>query len=140
MFESYTYDPSIYEKVEEDYRHGKTYKIEKWEWRYNKDAPENERSYKQTMLSATCLTIKDFDERIWDLFADFTEKKTNTYLWGLGGLKHSNPARPLEIYFDGIIFGLTYREFMGCIENKTVSRFLSLLQHFGYEHIELIVN
>ena len=110
IFDQTKYDPSLYESVKNNYQNNLKYKINDTE----------------------CLTLFDFDELLWDAFADFAEKHSYNILFGAFGLKNRNPNREAQKYYDGLVYYLTQQEFKECVTDNSVSRFLSLLMHWGY--------
>ena len=130
------YNPQYYEEIQAQYNLGNSYRIEKWDWDFN---TETKKSVKKIINTYDCPTLKDFNLHIWDLFSDFAEENTNRFVWGPFGLKNGNPYRPQQYYFDGSVFPRLRKEFMECVENQNISRFLSCLNHYGYYHVDYIL-
>lgn len=133
-FERGGYDPSIYKTVEDNYTEGKTYCIQKWRWNYKPGQP----SEKEILLSIDCPVLDDFNRELWDVFSAFVSEHSDSLLWPALGIFHKNPYKPRQVFYDGYVFALCSREFKEIIENANVSRFLSLLTHFNYNHDFLI--
>ncbi len=131
------YDPSLFEEVKENYKAGKSYQIQKWEWDYNNVTRV---SNKKILNSIVCPTLVDFERELWDLFAAFANKETVNTVWGSPNtLRDQNPHRPHEPYYDGVIFYLLRQEFIDCFNYRDVSHFMSCLVHFGYFNLDFIV-
>ena len=133
--EQYKYDPSIFDKIKISYSEGNYVVINKWKWVFSKD----HKATKEVISETECKTLDKFEEEIWDLFSDFSDENISCFVWGAFGLKNENPKRTRVGFYDGMIFYLISNEFMGCVKERTVSRFLSCLTHFGYYNLDLLV-
>jgi hypothetical protein len=135
MFESKVYNQDYYNDVINNYNLGKKYNIVQWEWGFD----SNKKSTKDTIKIIECPNIQDFNKEIWDFFAEFAQKKSYHIIWGAFGLENRNPEKPKIQYYDGLIFHLIRKEFVECIENQNVSRFMSCLIHFNYFNLDFEV-
>lgn len=134
-----SYDPEIYNKIVSVYDAGYKIQTEKWKWKPQEKTSEKFGVYttmvKDVLETIVCPTLKDFNREIWDIFANFVEESAvDIIFFSPMNLKARNPEKPEVRYCDGMVFCRTHNEFLEIIErkNQNISRFLSLLVHFGY--------
>jgi len=137
MFDNLKYSPEPYQKIIDIYNLNKKYKIVKWDYTYDKITSKCSEAIEKEIL---CEKLSDFNRELWDIFAEFADRYTLEIIWGSPiSLKSGNPERPLEVFYDGLIFGLIKEQFIECIKNQDVSHFMSCLINFGYYRLKFEV-
>jgi len=77
-----------------------------------------------------CSTKDELDSVIYDIFIEEIEKYHDEFVFGLG--KRKNKIKdPVNIYYDGIVFGTVRNEYINTLKDYTPERILSLIYHFG---------